>query len=270
MRSPLSRRRDAAADASGVARSREPLRTPTPPGEGPTYRHLGQLVGFVMRLGTREVWDDAAALPPQGEGVLVVANHVSYLDVLAVGRYLIWSGRWPRYLGKAELWNVWPIGWLGRRCRQIPIDRYTSRAKDGLANARAALEAGECVAIYPEGGRTRDPELWPQRGRTGVARLALATGVPVIPVGHWGTHEVMPGRRLTVPRIVPKRKVRVVMGDPVPLDDLIGRQDDAAALREATDRIMEAITALVEDLRREVRPAAGVWDGTKGRRHSPS
>lgn len=262
MRWSLSRR-----TASGAAsRPRQPLPTPTPPGEDPTYRHLAQLVGFALRHGSREVWDAATALPPPGRGALVVANHVSYVDVLAVGRYLIWSGRWPRYMGKSELWKVWPIGWLGRRCRQIPIERNTVRARDALVHARAALEAGECVAIYPEGGRTHDPDLWPQRGRVGVARLALETGVPVIPVAHWGTHEIMPGRRLRFPRIWPRREIRVMMGDPVPLDDLAGRADDPAATREATDRIMAAVTDLVEGLRGEPRPTDGIWDTRAKRR----
>lgn len=239
-------------------RSQEPLATPTPPGEKPTYRHLGQVVGAAMRALVKEVWDDAASLPPRG-GAIVAANHVSYLDVLAVGRYLIWSGRWPRYLGKAELWKVPLIGWLGRRCRQIPVERGTDRAKDALIPAMAALAAGELVAIYPEGSRTHDPQLWPQRGRTGVARLALATRAPVIPVGHWGTHEVMPGRKLTFPRVRPRRTVRVRSGEPVDLSDLYDRAEDPEAQRIATDRIMASVTSLVEDLRGEIAPA-DVWD----------
>ena len=250
--------REAASD-----RSRTPLRTRTPAGEPATYRHLAQVVRVALRLFTREEWDAAAQLPPAGQPVIVAANHVSYVDVVAVGRYLIWSGRWPRYLGKAELWKVFPIGWLGRRCRQIPVERNSVRAKDALVHARAALERGECIVIYPEGGRTHDPDLWPQQGRTGVARLALATGAPVIPVAHWGTHRVMPGRTLTFPR--PGQRIQIVMGDPVPLGDLAGRDEDAAALREATTRIMDAVTTLVEQLRGERRPGA-VWDPRVGAR----
>ncbi|QIK73544.1 1-acyl-sn-glycerol-3-phosphate acyltransferase [Propioniciclava coleopterorum] len=162
---------------TGRERSAAPLTTPTPPGEKPTYRHLGQFVGALMRAAVAEEWDDAASIPATGPAI-VVSNHVSYADVLAVGRYLIWSGRWPRYIGKAELWKIPGIAWLARRCRQIPVERGTDRAKDALVHALAALAQGELVAIYPEGGRTHDPQLWPQRGRTGVARLALATHAP--------------------------------------------------------------------------------------------
>ncbi|MFV0452601.1 MAG: lysophospholipid acyltransferase family protein [Propioniciclava sp.] len=246
-------------------RSRTRLRTPTPPGEEGTYRHLARIVGALMRATVREKWDEATTVPRTG-GVLVVSNHVSYADVLAVGRYLIWSGRWPRYLGKAELWRVPLIGWLGRRCHQIPVARGTARAKEALIPAEKALTAGECVAIYPEGGRTHDPDLWPQLGRTGAARLALATGVPVVPVVQWGTHQVMPGRRLTFPRLWPRRTVRVVCGEPVPLDDLAELPRNADVLRQATTRIMDAVTALVEDLRGIPRPSGGVWDPRQNRR----
>ncbi len=245
-------------------RAASALTTPTPPGEKPTYRHLAQFIGALMRATVDEVWDDGSALPRTGPAI-VVSNHVSYADVLAVGRYLIWSGRWPRYIGKAELWKIPGVAWLARRCRQIPVERGTDRAQDALVNALAALAAGEVVAIYPEGGRTHDPQLWPQRGRTGVARLALATHAPVIPVAQWGTHRVMPGRKLTFPRLRPKQTVTVVAGAPVDLSDLYGRAEDPEAMRIATDRIMAAVTALVEGLRGELAPA-DVWDHKLGQR----
>ncbi|HRL50104.1 MAG TPA: lysophospholipid acyltransferase family protein [Propioniciclava sp.] len=245
-------------------RSAEPLRTPTPPGEAAAYRRLARFVGAMLRAISNEEWDDASSLPVTG-GALVVSNHVSYLDVPVVGRYLIWSGRWPRYMGKAELWRIPGLGRLARLCRQIPVERGTDRAKDALVPALAALAAGEVVAIYPEGGRTHDPDLWPQRGRTGVARMALATQVPVIPVAHWGTHEIMPGRKLRFPRLRPKRTIAVVSGPAVDLSDLYDRRDEPDVLRVATDRIMAAVTGLVETLRGEQAPA-DVWDNKLGAR----
>ncbi len=239
-------------------RSAEPLRTPPPPGEHPAYGRLARFAGALMRAISHEEWDDAASLPATG-GALIVSNHVSYLDVPVVGRYLIWSGRWPRYMGKAELWRIPGLGRLARLCKQIPIERGTDRAKDALVPAMAALAAGEVVAIYPEGGRTHDPDLWPQRGRTGVARMALATRVPVIPVAHWGTHEIMPGRKLRFPRLRPKRTIAVLSGPPVDLSDLYDRSNDPEVLRVATDRIMAAVTASVAQLRGEAAPA-DVWD----------
>lgn len=237
-------------------RSREPLTTPSAPGDGPVYRRLARFAGGVFRLISDEVWDDAAALPPVG-GVIVASNHLSYADPVAVGRYLIWSGRWPRYLGKSELWRLPVVGWLARSCRQIPVYRNSARAKDALGAARAALAAGECVAIYPEGGRSRDPLRWPQAARTGVGRLALTTGVPVIPVAHWGAQNLLaPRARLAAGLRRPR--VRLVMGEPIDLSDLAGRTD-AQAAREATARIMAAVTALVERLR-EVSAPGTMWD----------
>lgn len=241
-------------------RSAQPLRTPSAPGEGPVYRRLPLFAGFVMRLISREEWDDAHQLPQDG-GVLVVSNHVTYVDAIALGRYLIWNGRWPRYLGKSELWKVPIVGWFARKCHQIPVERGTARAKDSLAAARAALEDGRCIAIFPDGGRTKDPDLWPMRARTGVARLALATGVPVIPTAHWGSHLIMPARQFRIPKIWPKETIQVVMGDPVDLADLVGR-DDAQAIREAADRIMAAVVVLVEELRGEPAPER-LWDSRR-------
>lgn len=247
-------------------RERWPLRRAAPTGGEPVYRGLAAFAGLVFRHGTREVWDDAAQLPATG-GVLVVPNHVSYVDPIAVGRYLIWHGRWPRLLGKAELWRMPLIGWLARSCGQIPVERGSANARLALDAAVAALARGECVVIYPEGTRTRDPDLWPMAPRTGAARMALKTGVPVLPLAHWGTHEVMPGTRVTWPR--PGRRLEVVIGSPVELDDLRATPDDPAAVREAADRIMAAVTELVAQVRGEKAPS-GRWDPRAGRRVVPT
>ncbi|MFT3874857.1 MAG: lysophospholipid acyltransferase family protein [Propioniciclava sp.] len=237
-------------------RSQSHPATPSAPGDSGVYRGLARVAGFAYRVLSDEIWDDAAALPADG-GVIVVSNHLSYADPVAVGRYLIWSGRWPRYLGKSELWKLPVIGWLARSCRQIPVFRDSARAKDALSAAEAALAAGECVAIYPEGGRSRDPEQWPQASRTGVGRLALTTGVPVIPVANWGAqYLIAPKARASVGLRRPR--IEVIMGEPVDLSDLAGRHD-ARAAREATDRIMAAVTELVEQLRGEKAPDT-MWD----------
>ena len=204
-------------------------------------------------VGDRD-WRTTDKVPKQG-GVLVVANHTSYFDPLAIGMYLIWgAGRWVRYLGKVQLFHAPVIGWLARSCGQIPVERHSERAKDALAAAEAALVAGRLVAIYPEGTLTGDPMMWPMKGKTGAARIALATGCPVIPVGHWGAHEVLPPYTRT-PHLVPRKNIEMVAGDPVLLDDLVARPPSPESTAEATDRIMAAITALVADLRGEKAPA---------------
>ena len=234
-------------------RSSVPLTTPSWPGDGPVYRRLAKFAAFWLKLISKEVWDDADQLPATG-GVLVVSNHITWLDVPAVGRYLIWSGRWPRYLGKIELWRVPVIGWLARKCGQIPVLRGTSQAADSLTPAREALRGGQCVSIFPEGIRTKDPDLWPMAPRTGAARLALSTGVPVIPVVHWGTHKILPKSGPKIPRIFARHPITIVMGDPIDLSDLVERGEDREAVLEASARIMDRLREMVAQLRGEPVP----------------
>ena len=135
----------------------------------------------------------------------------------------------------------------------MPVYRGTSRAGDALRDAVTALAAGECVVIFPEGTLTREPDMWPMAAKTGVARLALATRAPVVPIAQWGTHRVI-ARYGKVPRPFPRKPVTVVAGPPVDLSDLYDRATDAGALREATERVMDAITAMLEQVRGEPSP----------------
>jgi 1-acyl-sn-glycerol-3-phosphate acyltransferase len=118
----------------------------------------------------------------------------------------------------------------------------------------AAVRAGECVGIYPEGTITKDPDLWPMNGKTGAARVALETGCPVIPIAQWGPQEILApySKRL---RLLPPKTVRVLAGPPVDLADLRARPVTPEVLRTASDRIVEAITAQLAQLRGELPPA---------------
>jgi 1-acyl-sn-glycerol-3-phosphate acyltransferase len=117
----------------------------------------------------------------------------------------------------------------------------------------AAVESGKCVGVYPEGTLTRDPDQWPMVGKTGAARIALATRCPVIPVAQWGPNEVLEpyGKR---PHLLPRKTMRLTAGPPVDLSDLYDKPVTGALLREATDRIMAAITAELETIRGEKAP----------------
>ena len=88
---------------------------------------------------------------PDHGGVVVVANHISNADPLALGQFLAYSGRWPRFLAKSSLFHVPGLGRLLRGAHQIPVERGGSRAVDALAAARTALAAGQVVVVYPEG-----------------------------------------------------------------------------------------------------------------------
>jgi 1-acyl-sn-glycerol-3-phosphate acyltransferase len=218
-----------------------------------TIRPLIKALNVVLAPLSRRDWVGGERLPVTG-AVIVVANHISNADPLALGQFLAYSGRWPRFLAKRSLFDVPGLGRLLRGAGQIPVERGGSHAVDALAAARTALAAGQAVVVYPEGTITYDPDLWPMRARTGAARLALSTGSPVVPVGQWGAEEFLRGRTLGLPRFWTRPTLRLRVGAPVPLDDLRERPVDAAVLIEATDRIMAAVTALVAELRDEPAP----------------
>jgi 1-acyl-sn-glycerol-3-phosphate acyltransferase len=220
---------------------------------GVAYRiAVGLLRPAVTALARRD-WRGLEHLPREG-GVVVATNHISYLDPLVVAHVLHDAGRPPRFLAKAGLFGIPVVGWVIRNAGQIPVDRLSEDAGLALERARMALRHGECIVVYPEGTVTREPDLWPMTGKSGAARLALTSGCPLVPLAHWGTHEILPPYALR-PRVFPRRTVRVLIGPAVDLSDLAGREITAELLRIATDRLMTAITALLEQLRGETAPA---------------
>ena len=118
--------------------------------------------------------------------MLVAANHLSYADWAAMALFVHEAGRYPAFMIKSSAFDVKGIGALLRGCGQLPVRRGEADAANVLKVAEQALADGECVVIYPEGTATRDPEQWPMVAKTGVARLALASGVPVVPVATLG------------------------------------------------------------------------------------
>jgi 1-acyl-sn-glycerol-3-phosphate acyltransferase len=225
----------------------------TEPG-GETIFGVVSLLHAVVGPLTKRDWRGQDRLPSTG-GLIIVPNHISNLDPLALGQFLAFSGRWPRFLGKAEVFRVPVVGRILRACGQIAVERGSGRSGEALVAARAAVEEGRAVVVYPEGTITRDPELWPMVGKTGAARLALQTGCPVIPIGQWGVQEIMYGRRLHLPKLLPRKTLRLAVGEPVQLDDLRTQPMTASTLTEATRRIMAAITDLVAELRGSTPPA---------------
>jgi 1-acyl-sn-glycerol-3-phosphate acyltransferase len=187
-----------------------------------------------------------------GGGAIVVVNHISNVDPLVVGTFLVRNQILPRFLAKDSLFGKPVIGAILRGASQIPVHRQTMEAGDALDAAVKAIDEGAVVVIYPEGTITADPELWPMSGKTGAGRLALRTGCPVIPVGQWGAQEILYGRKRGVPRFLPRKRISMLVGEPVALDDL--RHGNSGQTREATRRIMAAITELVVELRGEPVP----------------
>ena len=222
------------------------------PGRG-TIFWVVTLLNALLRPFTRRDWRARDKVPQTG-GVIFVVNHISNADPLALGQFLAFSGRWPRFLAKESLFRVPVMGRVLRACGQIPVQRRSARSADALLAAVEAVGQGRAVVIYPEGTITRDPDLWPMAGKTGAARIALRTGCPVVPVGQWGAQELMYGPQIHFPKLLPRKTLRFLVGDPVELDDLRDRPVTAETLAAATDRIMTAITALVAELRQQPPP----------------
>lgn len=220
-------------------------------------------VGFWLRLAVVVIypavsvffkvrWRGREHIPATG-GAIVVVNHVSYVDPLTFARFVWDAGRIPRFLAKDSLFKLPFVGSVLRGAAQIPVSRGTVDAQKSIEHAVAALKDGELVCIYPEGTVTKDPGYWPMVGRTGVARLALSTDVPVIPVAQWGAQRAV-DVDLKRYRPLPRHEALCLAGPPVDLSAYRGRPMTAELLREVTDEIMVAVRDLLAELRGEEPP----------------
>lgn len=202
-----------------------------------------------MHLGVRWTLHGLAHIPREG-AVILASNHVSYLDPLALAYLATKRGRRTRFLAKDELFEKKGLGTVLRGARQIPVRRGAVDAAGSLADAETALRAGRCVAVFPEGTISLDLE--PMVGKTGTARLAAATGAPVVPVGLWGLQRVMfKGRK-------PRWRAGVAevaeIGPPL----RVAADEDVLT---ATDRIMAAICEQVAVARAAYPQASAPGEG---------
>ncbi|MEO3827274.1 lysophospholipid acyltransferase family protein [Actinomadura sp. B10D3] len=231
----------------------------------PAWRRLTIVILRPLLFGLlKRDWRGRGNVPGKG-GVIIAANHISESDPLALAHFVYEAGRYPVYLAKSTLFDVRFIGGVLRGTGQIPVYRDRADAALALEDAEKALLDGECLMFYPEGSCTRDPELWPMTGQTGVARMALTTGAKVVPVASWGAHELMPYKKGEQRGLagslkkgfhpLPRKTMKVIAGPPVDLSAYEGRPLSRETLRAATDDIMSAITALLGELRGEEPPA---------------
>jgi 1-acyl-sn-glycerol-3-phosphate acyltransferase len=194
-----------------------------------------------LRYGLRWTIEGEERIPARGP-VLLASNHISYLDPLTLAWVANRRRRRVRFLAKAELFDKRGLGALLRGASQIPVQRGSSNAADALRGAVDALERGECVTVFPEGTISLDLE--PMAGKSGTARLARESGVPVTPVGLWGSHRILfKGRKPNWEWGVAQT---AVVGAPV----TIAPEEH---VKEATDRVMAAIATCVARAR-EIYP----------------
>ena len=141
---------------------------------------------------------------PQSGGVIFCREPISNADPLAIGQFLAFSGRWPRYLAKASVFEIPVVGRIIAACGQIPVQRESAHLKDALIAASRAIEEGRALVIYPEGTITFRSEPWPMRGKTGAARLAFTTAESGGADRTVKCPELMPGRA-TLPQLFPRK-----------------------------------------------------------------
>ncbi len=204
------------------------------------------LVKPLLVLMTKRTWRGLGNIP--AGPAIVVANHISHADPLVLAHFVHDAGRWPRYLAKDSLFKVPVIGRIVQADKQIPVVRGSLDAVRSLDEAVRAIEAGGVVCVYPEGTTSKEPDLWPMRGKTGAARLWLTTGAPVVPVVMWGPEEIFDPRnhklklRLNAP-------VTVVAGEPLDLSKWAGSAPTAPVLMEITDFIMLSLRDMLAEIR---------------------
>lgn len=217
----------------------------------PWYRLAVVIIRPLMWLLFRHDFAGREQLRRNG-GCIVAVNHISYVDPFAVALFVHTSGRRPRFMAKHSVFRIPLLGRIVSGARQIPVFRETADAGKALSAAVAAVENGQCVVIYPEATVTKDPDLWPMAAKTGVARLALMTGAPVIPVGQWGAQAALGLDKR--PHLFPRKTLSVHAGPPVDLTRWNGAEPTAEALRAVTGAVMREVSAIVGELRGETPP----------------
>lgn len=200
------------------------------------YRFIRTLLSPIMRLLYRVRAEGLESLPQEGP-VIVVANHVSFMDSLWIPLVV------PRrmfYLAKSDYFESWKTSWLFKALGMIPVKRAVKEKTEAALQAGLeVLESKGVLGLYPEGTRSPDGRLY--RGRTGVARLALRAKACVVPVGLIGSREVMP-KAAKFPKLW--GRVTVKFGRPLLFERYFSEDENRFVLRTVTDEIMYEIMSL--------------------------
>ncbi|MGP8303067.1 1-acyl-sn-glycerol-3-phosphate acyltransferase [Streptomyces inhibens] len=201
---------------------------------------LKAILGFVMRVLYRPKVEGMERIPATGP-VILAGNHVTFIDSLFLGlvvkRPVYFIGKDEYVTGKGLKGRL--MAWFFTSTGMIPVDRDGGHGGvAALMTGRRVLEEGKVFGIYPEGTRSPDGRLY--RGRTGIARLTLMTGAPVVPFAMVGTDKVQPGGKGR-PRIAP---VTVRFGEALDFSRYDGMDRDRYVLRAVTDEVMSDVMEL--------------------------
>jgi 1-acyl-sn-glycerol-3-phosphate acyltransferase len=201
---------------------------------------LKAILLVLMRVLYRPVVEGVEHIPGEGP-VILAGNHVTFIDSLflslVVDRQVYFIGKDEYVTGKGVKGRL--MAWFFTTCGMVPVDRDGGHGGvAALMTGRRLLEEGRIFGIYPEGTRSPDGRLY--RGRTGIARLALMTGAPVVPFAMIGTDKVQPGGT-GMPRLAP---VKVRFGTPLDFARYDGMDRDRYVLRAVTDEVMSQVMHL--------------------------
>lgn len=205
------------------------------------YWVVKAILSPILRLLYRPEVEGLEHVPRDGAAILA-SNHLSYVDwlflPLFVPRRITFLAKSDYFTGKGLRGRL--QRWFFSGTGQVPIDRSSGSAAQGaLDTGKRVLQQGKLMGVYPEGTRSPDGRLY--RGKTGVARLAIESGVPVLPCAMLGVYEIAPpGRR--VPRL--GGRVRVKIGPPLDFSRYAGLENDRFVLRSATDELMYELMSL--------------------------
>jgi 1-acyl-sn-glycerol-3-phosphate acyltransferase len=204
----------------------------------PVYATVIAIITAAFRLlGWRIDVQGAEHIPRSGAGV-IATNHVGYLDFTFVGYAAHRRRRLVRFLAKREVFDRRVAGWLMRRMRHIPVDRFGKAAESYTASV-TALQRGELIGMFPEATISRS--FVPAAAKTGAARMAMAAGVPLIPGAVWGSQRLLTkGRKPNLQRGV---AISVFLGAPVPYE---ADEDPAEVTRRLMTRVGELLAAAQE------------------------
>jgi putative phosphoserine phosphatase/1-acylglycerol-3-phosphate O-acyltransferase len=201
---------------------------------------------------------EGVQLIPREGPIIIAANHRSYVDPVALAFLASRRGRKLRYLGKREVFEAPVLGQAARALGQIRVERGTGDITP-LQQAIDALGRGQAIGIFPQGTIPRGREFFEPRlrARTGVARLAIATDVQVVPVAMWGTERLWP-RNSRVPKVmelIARRPVYAKVGEPMSLKIQPGREMNAATYHQLAQEVMDRISSLLpEEVRNPPEP----------------
>jgi 1-acyl-sn-glycerol-3-phosphate acyltransferase len=205
-----------------------------------------------MNAMTRKDWRGMEHVPATG-GLIFAVNHISDFDPLVVSHFVYNAGRNPQFMAKDSLFRVPGLGAVMRATHQVPVHRGRIDAARSLGTAAEALRAGASIIVYPEGTTTKQPEHWPSPGKTGLARLWLDTGVPVVPIAQWGAQRIFDPITRTW-RIRPRTPVVVEAGPPMDLDRWAGAKPTHEVLEEITGAVMDRLRDMLAGIRGEAAP----------------